>query len=286
MDPTVALGLGLALLSAVTSAFAHALLKSGDDKLAVQAWIRLTEFVVAAPVVLWIGLPPAGLWLWLFAAMAIHAIYQLVLAWSYVLSDFTAAYPIARGFTPIFAALLGVAFLGDQVGPPVLLGIAIVSAGILCLAGNRAIPRAGLIAAACTGLLTTCYTLVDAKGVRAAPDALTFVAWFFLLDSLSMPIALLIRSGRASFGLLARDMKAGMLAGIMAPISFAPALFALSMAPVGTVAAVRESSVAFGLLLGSFYLKEKLSRRRIAGALLITLGTLTVIAGSTFAKSS
>ncbi|MBT2188518.1 DMT family transporter [Sphingobium nicotianae] len=283
MAGTMAAGLGLALFSAITSSLAHALLKSGDDKLVVQAWIRMTEFVLAAPIALWIGLPPANLWPWLIAAMAIHAIYQLALAWSYAMSDFTAAYPIARGFTPIFTALLGIAFLGDRIDEFVLLGIGIVSAGILCLAGNRAISRAGLVAAACTGLLTTCYTLVDAKGVRAAPDMLTFITWFFLLDSISMPLALFARSGRKSFGFLARDMKPGMLAGIMAPISFAPALFALGMAPVGVVAAVRESSIVFGLALGAMVLKERLSRLRIGGALLVTLGTLTVIARSAFA---
>ncbi len=278
----VAVGLALALFSAITSSLAHALLKSGTDKLAVQAWIRLIEFVLAAPIALWIGLPPADLWPWLLAAMAIHAIYQLMLSWSYSLSDFTAAYPIARGFTPLFAALAGMAFLGDRIDGAVLLGIAIVSAGILCLAGNRAISRTGLFAAACTGLLTTCYTLVDAKGVRLAPDALTFIVWFFLLDSISMPAALFARSGRASFALLAHDMKAGLLAGVMAPISFAPALFALGLAPVGVVAAVRESSVVFGLALGAVFLKERLSRLRIGGALLVTLGTLAVIARSAF----
>lgn len=283
MAGTMAAGLALALFSAITSSLAHALLKSGDDKLVVQAWIRMTEFVLAAPIALWIGLPPANLWPWLIAAMAIHAIYQLALAWSYAMSDFTAAYPIARGFTPIFAALLGMTFLGDRIDGVVLLGIGIVSAGILCLAGNRAISRAGLVAAACTGLLTTCYTLVDAKGVRAAPDMLTFVVWFFLLDSISMPLALFLRSGRKSFAFLARDMKPGMLAGIMAPVSFAPALFALGMAPVGVVAAVRESSIVFGLALGAVVLKERLSRLRIGGALLVTLGTLTVIARSAFA---
>lgn len=283
MTAMTAAGLALALFSAITSSFAHALLKSGDDKLVVQAWIRMTEFVLAAPIALWIGLPPMSLWPWLIAAMAIHAVYQLALAWSYAMSDFTAAYPIARGFTPIFAALLGMAVLGDRIDLLVLLGIAIVSAGILCLAGNGAISRRGLVAAAFTGLLTTCYTLVDAKGVRAAPDMLTFIVWFFMLDSISMPVALFLRSGRKSFAFLARDMKPGMLAGIMAPISFAPALFALGMAPVGVVAAVRESSVVFGLVLGAIFLKERLSRLRISGALLVTLGTLTVIAGSAFA---
>ncbi len=104
----MAVGLALALFSAITSAFAHATLKSGDDKLAVMAWIRLCELATALPFVLWIGLPPGDLWLWIAAAVAVHALYQLILSWSYTVSDFTAAYPIARGFTPIFTALLGI----------------------------------------------------------------------------------------------------------------------------------------------------------------------------------
>ncbi|MBN8818919.1 MAG: EamA family transporter [Sphingomonas sp.] len=282
MAPTVAAGLLLALLSAFTSAFAHALLKSGDNKLAVLAWIRVVEFTVALPFVLWIGLPPASLWPWILAAVGTHALYQLVLSWSYAVSDFTAAYPIARGFVPIFTALLGILFLGDALDPLTLAAIALVSLGILCLAARGSISPTGLLAAAITGLFTTAYTLIDAKGVRAAPDALTFVAWFFLMGSLAMPAALLARHGRAAFGLMARDRKAGLLAGIMALVSFAPALFALGLAPVGAVAAIRESSIIIALLLGSLVLKEKLGTRRLSGALLVTAGMLGVIARSAF----
>lgn len=282
MAPTVAAGLLLALLSAFTAAFAHALLKSGDNKLAVLAWIRVVEFTVALPFVLWIGLPPASLWPWILAAVGTHALYQLVLSWSYAVSDFTAAYPIARGFVPIFTALLGVLFLGDTLDPLTLAAIALVSLGILCLAARGSISPTGLLAAAITGLFTTAYTLIDAKGVRAAPDALTFVAWFFLMGSLAMPAALLARHGRAAFGLMARDRKAGLLAGIMALVSFAPALFALGLAPVGAVAAIRESSIIIALVIGSLVLKEKLGARRLTGALLVTAGMLGVIARSAF----
>jgi drug/metabolite transporter (DMT)-like permease len=283
MAPAVALGLGLALLSAVMSAFAHAMLKSGENKLAVMAWIRFCEFAVALPFVLWIGLPPASLWIWLFAAVAVHAAYQLVLSISYALSDFTAAYPIARGFVPVFTALLGMAFLGDRLDGFALIGVAAVSAGIICLAGGRSITRGGFIAAATTGLFTTAYTLIDAKGVRAAPDMLTFIAWFLLLGAFPMPAVLFARYKSAAFDLLARDRKAGLWAGLLAIISFVPALFALGLAPVGAVSALRESSVLFGLLLGAWLLKERLGWRRLSGGLLVTAGTIGVIARAAFA---
>jgi len=280
---TLAAGLALALFSAITSAFAHATLKSGDDKLAVMAWIRLCELATALPFVLWIGLPPGDLWLWIAAAVAVHALYQLILSWSYTVSDFTAAYPIARGFTPIFTALLGIVVLGDRLDGVALAGIAIISAGILALARSRALSPTGLAAACATGLLTTCYTLVDAKGVRAAPDALTFIAWFYLICGVPIPLMLLIRSGRRTAALLAHDVRPGIAAGVLSLLAFAPALFALGMAPVGAVAALRETSVLIGLVLGAVMLKERLDRRRITGGLLVTAGTLTLIAGAAFA---
>ncbi|MCW2396325.1 MULTISPECIES: DMT family transporter [unclassified Sphingobium] len=275
-------GLLLALFSALASAAAHALLKSGENKLAVLAWIRCVEFVLALPFVLWIGLPPAVLWPWLLAAVVVHAIYQLVLSWSYSVSDFNAAYPIARGFVPVFTALLGMALLGDRLDGFVLTGIAVVSTGILVLASGRSISPAGFAAAAIAGLLTTCYTLVDAKGVRAAPDSLTFIAWFFLLGSFPMPAALVVRHGRNALSLMIRDRVAGLRAGVMAVVAFAPALFALGLAPVGAVAAVRESSIVFGLVLGAWMLKERLGWRRLTGGLLVMAGTLAVIAGTAF----
>ena len=275
-------GLLLALFSAITSAFAHALLKSGDNKLATMAWIRICEFALSLPFVLWIGLPPDNLWPWLIAAVAVHAIYQLVLSWSYSVSDFTAAYPIARGFVPVFTAILGMALLGDRLHALVIIGIATVSLGILVLARGRSISPAGFAAAAIAGLLTTCYTLVDAKGVRAAPDMLTFIAWFFFLGSFSMPALLFARYGRRAVTLLAQDRRSGVGAGAMAIIAFAPALFALGLAPVGAVAAVRESSVLFGLVLGSLILKEKLGMRRIIGGLLVMAGTLGVLVAAAF----
>ncbi|HZV18920.1 MAG TPA: DMT family transporter [Sphingobium sp.] len=283
MTGTLAAGLALALFSAITSAFAHATLKSGDDKLAVMAWIRLCELATALPFVLWIGLPPGDLWLWIAAAVAVHALYQLILSWSYTVSDFTAAYPIARGFTPIFTALLGIVVLGDRLDGVALAGIAIISAGILALARSRALSPTGLAAACATGLLTTCYTLVDAKGVRAAPDALTFIAWFYLICGVPIPLMLLIRSGRRTAALLAHDVRPGIAAGVLSLLAFAPALFALGMAPVGAVAALRETSVLIGLVLGAVMLKERLDRRRITGGLLVTAGTLTLIAGAAFA---
>lgn len=276
MSP-VAAGLALACFSALTTSLAHALLKAGDDKLAVQAWVRLTELAFAGPLALMIGLPPANLWPWLIAAGLVHIVYQYILTWSYRVSDFTLAFPIARGFTPLISALGALILLGDTLSPVALIGVALVSLGLLSLARGSGISRGGVALAALTGLLTCAYTLIDAKGMRASPDMFTFLVWFFVIDGLGMPVLLLLRDRGRVAQSLRPEMRTGILAGLMALLAFVPALIAFRLAPVGAVAAIREGSVIIGLALGAKLLKEELSRRRIVGGILVTLGAAIIV---------
>lgn len=268
----VALGLWLAAFSALTTAFAHASIKAGRDKLAVQAWVRLVGLALAVPVAIAVGLPPDYLWPWLIAAAATHALYQLVLSFSYSVSDFSVAYPIARGIAPILTALAGVLLLGDALGGWLVLAITIVSAGIVMLAAGARLSRNGFVAAMATGVLTTAYSVLDAKGMRLSPDLLTFVAWFFVLDGLAMPLVFAARRGSGMGAAFLADWRPGLGAAVMSPISFVPALYAFALAPVGAVAAIREASVLIGMLVAGRFLGEKVDARRLAGAALITVG--------------
>jgi drug/metabolite transporter (DMT)-like permease len=276
----VTLGLCLAGFSALTTALAHASIKSGADKLAVQAWVRLIGLVLAAPVALWIGLPPSWLWPWLIAAAVTHAIYQALLSFSYSISDFSLAYPIARGIAPILTAIAGALLLGDALGVWLIAAITIVSIGIVLLAAGGRLSRSGLVAALATGALTTAYSVIDARGMRLSPDLLTFVAWFFVLDAIAMPMLFVAwRRGGAAAAFRA-DWRAGLSAAIMAPVSFVPALYAFALAPVGAVAAIREASVLVGMAVAGRLLGETVDARRLFGAALITIGIIGIVAAS------
>lgn len=174
-------GIGLALLSALGTAMAHALWKSGGDRLAVRTVIGLTGAAVTVPLALIVPLPSTAMLPWLLAASCLHIVYQTVVTKSYDLNDFAIAYPIARGIPPVATALLGIELLGDRLSATSMVGIMMISIGILAIAVGRAISCRGATLAALSGVLTTGYTLIDAKAVRLAPTALTFVAWFFIL---------------------------------------------------------------------------------------------------------
>lgn len=277
MDYT-AIGIALALVSSLTTASAHALLKAGKDKLAVRALIGAVGTVVLASVCFFVPLPTNSLIPWLLAASALHTTYQLVLIRAYEASDFAVAYPIARGIAPIATAILGMALLGDQITAGTIVGVGLVSAGILMVAIGRTIAAGGLIAAGIAGLLTTTYTIVDAHAIRIAPSAMTFVAWFFLLDGIIMfPIFATLRRGRVT-SLLRSEGRQGFMAGVTSLVSFGSALTALRLAPVGIVSALRETSVVFGMLIAAFFLRESVDRRRAGAAVVITLGAILIVA--------
>ena len=275
-----AIGIALALVSSLTTASAHALLKAGKDKLAVRAFIGAVGTVALAPVCFFVPVPTNSLIPWLLSASALHTTYQLVLIRVYEASDFAVAYPIARGIAPIATAILGMALLSDKITAGTMFGVGLVSTGRLTIAIGRMIIASGLISAGIAGLLTTTYTIVDALAIRMSPSAMTFVAWFFLLDGIIMfPVFATLRRGRV-IGLPRSEGRQGFMAGVTSLVSFGSALIALRLAPVGIVSALRETSVVFGMMIAGFFFRESVDRRRAGAAAVIALGAILIVATS------
>ena len=224
-----------------------------------------------------VGMPGPHLLPWLGASVALHIGYQLVLVRSYAISDYSLAFPVARGSAPVVATLAAALFLAELPGLLALAGIATIALGILLLCRLGALSRAGLLAALATGLFTAAYTVVDAVGVRAAERPLEFIAWFFVAEGVAiLAVFLIVRRRAASFALLAHA-RTGAAAGIVAILGFGATLWALSLAPIGVVSGLRETSILFALPLGSRMLAERATRQKIAGSLMIALGAVMIL---------
>jgi drug/metabolite transporter (DMT)-like permease len=265
-------GVIAALLSAISQATAHALLAAGRDKLVIRGLIGLTGLVVAAPLTLLVPLPTGTLWLWLLASGVLHAIYQLMLIKAYDGEDFSVAYPMARGVVPLATAILGVSILGDRLSAMAVLGVALVSFGLVLIAAERRPAYAGMVAAVGAGLLTTAYTLVDAYAVRSSPNLWTFVIWFFVFDGILMSTVTVTIRGRLLLPAVRKALRPGLLAGFSSLITYAAALVALRLIPAGSATAIRETSIVFGALIAGVILKEHLNGRRKLGIALVAVG--------------
>lgn len=273
------IGLLLASLSALTAALSHAFLKSGADKLSVRTWSAIICAVLALPVALWSGSLALHVWMLLGGFALLSFINQLTLVTSYELSDFSHAYPVARGIVPLAMAVLGIVYLGDVVTPLAMLGICLITFGILTLAISKGMSRHGWAAALFTGFTTIAYNILAARGIREVADPVGFLAWLFVTDGILLPVYMFARFGGDARARLKPAWSVGWKSGILTLISFTALTMAMRFAPVGIVSAIRESSVLIALVLAAMMLKEQLDRSRILAGLLIVAGAVAIISG-------
>ncbi|MEO9824027.1 MAG: EamA family transporter [Paracoccaceae bacterium] len=282
-------GKTLALILALQAAFLHALFgalqKGKTDPWTARTVIDASYALLAAPfaffVVPW---PDPGIW-WMFAvAWVIHVGYKVAQASAYTFGSYTVVYPVVRGTGPVFTVVGAGLLFGELFTNTQWFGVAMLVTGILGLAlynlRHITLERANLPLALglalITGGLVALYTTWDAFVIRATADPFTFIAWFFLIDGLTFPIAYLIRSkGRLPqpIGPLSR---LGLFGAVIAFFSFGGIMLATRLDKVGEAAVMRETSVVFAALIGWVMLGEKVGPRRLALIVLIALGAVIV----------
>ncbi len=271
--------LAAVLFGALLHAGWNTLVKSSQDKALDNALISLFGALLALPLLAWLGLPPRAAWPWLVASALIHVGYYATLSQAYRHGDLGLTYPLMRGSAPLLVALSSMAVLGETLPPLAWVGVLGVCAGVLVLglsAQAMAAPRAVGFALANASLIAA-YTLVDGRGVRASGDALRYTLALFALNGWVFSGIVLARRGRAAAWTYAR--RRAPLAALGAAASFgsyALALWAMLHAPIAVVAALRETSVLFAALLGTWVLRERFSPRRALGTAVILAGAIVL----------
>ena len=271
------LGIGFAIVAALTTASSHALLKTGEDQEAVRALCGLTWAAAAAGPLIVLGWPAPPMQPWLAGAVVLHSIYSMVLTRSYTLNDFSVAFPIARGTAPLVAVGGSALLFAEIPSTGELAGVVAISAGILSLSAGGRIGRAGLLAALTAGVLTAAYTVVDAGGMRASDGVLPFLCWFFFATGSALLVQFRIAAGAAAAARMRRNLRPGIAAGLLAIVSFGSTLVALRYAPVAVVSALRETCILVSILIAWLWMKERVTRHSLTAALLIAAGALLLL---------
>lgn len=273
------LTIGLILLAALLHASWNALSKAGGDPLITITVVTATGGVCAIPLILWLPLPGPETWKWLAVSACIHYVYQLSLVRTYQLGDLSQVYPIARGLAPLGVASLAAIGSKEYLEPGQLFGLALASAAIISLGVTRpgsASTKRAVGMAVLTAVLIGGYTYTDARGVRSVQSAEYFIGWSFFLGSVPMVITTIVLRWSTGLASLRRLGLHGIGGGLMATIGYTIALWALSRAPMASVASLRESSVLFAAILGTRLLGESFGRRRVVSALLLVVGLFLV----------
>ena len=272
------------LCAALLHASWNAMIKSGVDKSADTALVTIAGAAIALPFMLWAGLPEPKVWPYLLASLLIHVGYYVALAGAYRHGELGLTYPIMRGFAPLLVALGSGAFIGEAPSFAAWLGIVGIALGValvgLAHPGEALHHRKALLFAFANAALIAVYTTVDGNGVRANGDAARYVLLLFVLDVLLYPPLVWLRRGPAARAeLLAyarRRWPVAALGGAASIGAYGIALWAMTHAPVASVAALRETSVLFAALLGTVLLKERFGLQRALGTGVIVGGVMAL----------
>ena len=170
-------------------------------------------------------------------------------------------------------ALVSTLVVGEVIGVRGWLGVLVLTGGVflLSLRGGRNLhfEKRTVIFALLTAVTICGYSVVDGIGARAADDAHSYTVWLFLFDGLMMLIFVLARRGRPVLAEFASFWKTGLIGGALSLAAYWIAIWAMTVAPIALVAALRETSVLFGAAIAVVVLKEPLHRPRIIAALMI-----------------
>lgn len=267
------------LFAAILHASWNAVIRNGEDRFQGMLLLTMTQGAMALAVTLFVPMPSGIVWVWVIGSGVLHTAYKLFLAAAYQHGDLSRVYPIARGSAPMFVVLAGFFLLPDSVEGQEYFGIGLIGAGVMMMAQGifksgeaRSLIPLALGSAACTAG----YSIVDGMGARVAGHATMFTAWLVVVDMILFATFTLTTRGGGVFKASRRAWIIGGLAGGLSLLTYWIVVWAMTTAPIALVAAVRETSILFAVIIGVIVLGEKASLGKISAALVI-LGGIIVI---------
>ncbi|MCF6322270.1 MAG: EamA family transporter [Rhizobiaceae bacterium] len=268
----------LILLAAALHAGWNALIKISGDRVAVMAFVTLTGSILSMFALPFVEAPDPASWPLLVLTILIHTGYHFFLPIAYDHGDLGQVYPIARGSAPILVTLGAIFFAGEYIGTVALIGVVCLSIGVMTLTferhqGTRINPKA-IIFALLTGLCIAAYTIADGLGVRLAGSIMGFAVWLTIGDGLLTFAIALVWKKREIWRVAKNNLKTGLAGGTMQIGAYWIIIYALAIAPMGMVSALRETSVLFAALISTFLLKEGFGVWRFISASLVTFGLI------------
>ena len=264
-----ALALAFALAAAVLHAGWNLLLARAPDIESATAVALIVAELAFAPVAVVVWRVDRGVWPWLVASGLLEIAYFALLATAYRKAPLSVVYPIARGGAPVLVLLVGAVVLGHATSGRQVAAVLLVVAGILLVRGFRAAPATGVLYGLAIASCIAAYTLVDNRGITYA-GPIPYLELSMLVPAAVYALAVLRAKGPAA--VRAAVGPPAIAAGLATFGAYALVLAALQRASAASVSAVRETSVVIAAVLAVVVLKERVSARRFAGAVVVVAG--------------
>lgn len=272
--------LGVILCAACLHACWNALIRAAYDKRKMTHGVVVASGAIACLLLPLLPHPLPQSWFYIVLSACFQVVYYRILSLLYQQGDFGQVYPLMRGFAPLLATMGGYYFLDEQISAKSLLGIFLICAGLAGLSLHRKgisrLSKKTFCLVALNACVIALYTLTDGQGVRLAHAALSYTLGVYLLTALFY--SLFFRKEYKDFfqnmpvSYQWHIFKYGLIGALFGIVSYAAVLWVMMYVPIGMVAALRETSSLFAIMIGIFFFKEKKSFFRIAMACVIVSG--------------
>ncbi|MDA1154891.1 MAG: DMT family transporter [Proteobacteria bacterium] len=263
----------IVLLAALLHALWNALVKTSADRAITLGLVATGHCLPAFALLPFVPVPAIEAFAFISASTVIHWGYYYFLNISYRLGDLSLIYPIARGTAPVMVAFGAMIWADETLPVWAWIGILTVSAGVMILAAIRHADKRGVGAALATSAIIAAYSVVDGIGIRVSDTPIGYVVWLFAAEVFVAVFVIGTRFERAR-SISQRSFAVGLTGGVISGLAYALALFAKTLAPIGVVSAVRETSVIFAALIGVYWLGEGPAKRRLVAASVVALGVI------------
>ena len=270
----------IVLIAALMNASWNAIVKSGGDKLLTTVMITTAAACVAALALPFLPQPAPASWPFIGFTVLLQTLYYTLLVAAYRHGDMSHVYPIMRGAAPLMVAALSATLIGEAVSGARWLGIGLICGGVLGLAlhrpGHSMTQRTATAFALGNACVIASYTLVDGLGARRSGAPAAYTLWIFLLNGSALLLLILIWRRRAFAGYVRGRWLQAVAGGASTVGSYGLTLWAMTVAPVALVAALRETSILFATVISALMLKERVTLQRLACIVLIIAGALAL----------
>ncbi|PCH47943.1 MAG: hypothetical protein COC23_01005 [Hyphomicrobiales bacterium] len=276
MDNPFHFALVLILTAAVLHAIWNAMIKGAADRALMMGVFNFGHGILGLVMVL-LFLPPAIVsWPFIAASTFIHFFYYGFLILAYRYGDLSQVYPIARGVAPVMVALGAQVFANEILPLVAWAGLLLVSFGISILFLDRSggkLSSKAVVAAVLTGFTIASYSIVDGMGVRVSQSPLGYIGWLFLLEAIA-GFGFLFYRREALPNIKMSMVTIGLLGGLISAIGYGLAIYAKTLTTLGTVSAIRESSVIIAALIGVVWFGERPWKLRVISAAIVACGVI------------
>jgi len=265
---------------AVAHAAWNALLRAEPNKNGMLKVMFVTQTVMALAVLPFVALPSLESIPYLTVSAVIGVGAMLLLSHAYRFGDLSQVYPLSRGSSPLIVALVSIALLGEVLTLASMAGIALIALGVISLSVTRnirSLRNGPLVAIAlANGATSAMCNMIDGYGARLSGSTHGYVAMLALVLSVLMVLTTQVMQRGASTPLTARTIWLGAVAGLMSLGAAWAAIWAMTLAPIPLVSALREASIVFATIIGLVFFREALTLQRVLSIALVVFGVVVL----------